>query len=96
MDRYARSTLWCARYERDYHRGAWELTTWARAMRDFPGGLEGEGREESANGEHSTNAQAKMTSGYFTRRSLERLLRYYSIDYVELNLPLPSWLEHYH
>ena len=90
----ALNSLVRARYERHHHLAPGELTPWERAMEEFPGGLDGDGIARDANGGHSTNAAAKFTT-YFTRHSVERLLRYYSIDYVELNLPLPRWLAQY-
>ena len=41
---------------------------------------------------HATGAATKQLQ-WFTPMAAERLLEYFAIDYVELGLPLPAWLD---
>ena len=43
-------------------------------------------------GSHATSAAQKLARLVVTAGAARRLLEYFSIDYVELGLPLPSWL----
>jgi hypothetical protein len=63
----------------------------AAALRTFGSLTTTTKRKQHANA-HSTGASSKLLA-YFNRHSVERLLAYYSIDYVELGLPLPAWLD---